>query len=59
MPNNWDCPSPTVVRNVLLNTFQLVEGVVTDSTKLARAIQGRKPRTPPHRLVAPAGSGWC
>ena len=44
----------TVVRNVLLNTFQLVEGVVTDSTKLARAIQGRKPRTPPHRLVAPA-----
>ena len=44
----------TVVRNVLLNTFQLVEGVVTDSTKLARAIQGRKPRTPAHRLAAPA-----
>jgi hypothetical protein len=33
----------TVVRNVLLNTFQLVEGVVVDSTKLARAIQGRSP----------------
>jgi hypothetical protein len=33
----------TVVRNVLLNTFELVEGVVVDSTKLARVIQGRKP----------------
>lgn len=33
----------TVVRNVLLNTFELVEGVVVDSTKLARAIQGHKP----------------
>lgn len=33
----------TVVRNVLLNTFELVEGVVADSSNLARAIQGRKP----------------
>ncbi|MFT6957353.1 MAG: hypothetical protein ACJAYC_002363 [Halieaceae bacterium] len=31
----------TVVRNVLLNTFDLVEGVVTDSARIARAIQGR------------------
>jgi hypothetical protein len=35
----------TVVRNVLLNTFELVEGVVADSANLARVIQGRKPRT--------------
>jgi hypothetical protein len=47
----------TVVRNVLLNTFQLVEGVVSDSTKLARAIQGRKPRTLPHPLASPAVTG--
>jgi hypothetical protein len=31
----------TVVRNVLLNTFDLVEGVVSDSARIARAIQGR------------------
>lgn len=30
----------TVVRNVLLHTFDLVEGVVADSAQLARAIQG-------------------
>jgi hypothetical protein len=40
----------TVVRNVLLNTFQLVEGVVADSTNIARALQGRKPRALPHQL---------
>ena len=40
----------TVVRNVLLNTFELVEGVVADSTNLARAIQGRKPRPQARRL---------
>ena len=38
----------TVVRNVLLNTFQLVEGVVADSSQLARVIQRRKSRTRPH-----------
>lgn len=43
----------TVVRNVLLNTFELVEGVVADSTNLARVIQGRKPRNLPGRLEAP------
>ena len=31
----------TVVRNVLLHTFNLVEGVVSDSAQLARVIQGR------------------
>jgi hypothetical protein len=45
----------TVVRNVLLNTFQLVEGVVVDSTKLARVIQGRKPRDPGRALPHPPG----
>ncbi len=46
----------TVVRNVLLNTFELVEGVVADSTNLARAIQGRKPRPQTGRLEAPEAS---
>lgn len=32
----------TVVRNVLLNTFNLVEGVVSDSADIARAIAGQK-----------------
>ena len=39
----------TVVRNVLLHTFDLVEGVVTDSAQIARALQGRdapSPETP-------------
>ena len=31
----------TVVRNVLLHTFNLVEGVVSDSAQIARVIQGR------------------
>lgn len=43
----------TVVRNVLLNTFELVEGVVADSANLARVIQGRRPRTLPQGLAAP------
>ncbi len=57
----------TVVRNVLLNTFQLVEGVVIDSTKLARAFHGHKgsaPQTPPGKhetaIEEPEGEviGW-
>ncbi len=37
----------TVVRNVLLHTFDLVEGVVADSAQLARVVQGReKPAAP-------------
>ena len=50
----------TVVRNVLLNTFELVEGVVVDSTKLARVIQGRKQpaaETIPDE-TEPAVIGW-
>jgi hypothetical protein len=50
----------TVVRNVLLNTFELVEGVVMDSTKLARVIQGRKQpaaETIPDE-TEPAVIGW-
>jgi hypothetical protein len=31
----------TIVRNVLLHTFELVEGVVTDSAQVGRALQGR------------------
>lgn len=50
----------TVVRNVLLNTFELVEGVVVDSAKLARVIQGRKQSNP--EAIAdetkPAVIGW-
>ena len=50
----------TIVRNVLLNTFELVEGVVVDSTKLARVIQGRKLPSP--EIIpdseAPAVIGW-
>ncbi len=44
----------TVVRNVLLNTFELVEGVVADSTNLARVVQGRQARARPQRPEAPA-----
>ena len=44
----------TVVRNVLLHTFELVEGVVTDSAQLARTIGGREsPAPPPPALEAP------
>lgn len=32
-----------IVRNVLLNTFDLVEDVVNDSAGVARAIEGRQP----------------
>ena len=53
----------TVVRNVLLNTFQLVGGVVVDSAKLARVIQGRNPSAlPVPEIVSeepqPAVIGW-
>ena len=35
----------TVVRNVLLHTFDLVEGVVSDSAQVARVLDGRRPRS--------------
>lgn len=43
----------TVVRNVLLHTFDLVEGVVTDSAQIARALQGKQLPSP----SAPAEEG--
>jgi hypothetical protein len=43
----------TVVRNVLLHTFNLVEGVVSDSAQIARAIQGRESRPATPSLPAP------
>lgn len=50
----------TIVRNVLFHTFDLVEGVVTDSAQLARAIKGRDLSTAPED--DPAGQstviGW-
>jgi hypothetical protein len=50
----------TVVRNVLLNTFDLVEGVVSDSAQLARTIQGRAPvpDAEPEPESEPAIIGW-
>jgi len=36
----------TIVRNVLLNTFDLVEGVVIDSSHIARALTGRDTASP-------------
>ena len=36
----------TIVRNVLLNTFDLVEGVVIDSSHIARALTGRDTANP-------------
>lgn len=36
----------TIVRNVLLNTFDLVEGVVIDSSHIARALAGRDTASP-------------
>ena len=36
----------TIVRNVLLHTFDLVEGVVIDSSQIARALTGRDTPNP-------------
>jgi len=51
----------TIVRNVLLHTFNLVEGVVSDSAQIARVIQGR-PSSPPdsssHTDEGAAIVGW-
>jgi len=51
----------TVVRNVLLHTFNLVEGVVSDSAQIARVIQGRPAAPSPNSPPADAASaviGW-
>ena len=47
----------TVVRNVLLNTFGLVEGIVTDSTNVALSLAGAEQTAPP--VDGPAAVvGW-
>lgn len=43
----------TVVRHVLLNTFGLVEDIVTDSANLALAIGGEEPLPPRPERPAP------
>lgn len=49
----------TVVRNVLLNTFDLVEGVVADSAEIARVIQKRQTRPlPAPRAASEEVLGW-
>lgn len=47
----------TIVRNVLLNTFDLVEGVVSDSSQIARALTGWS-ASPSHSEEEPAVLGW-
>lgn len=47
----------TIVRNVLLNTFDLVEGVVTDSSHLARVL-ARPGATDREQEQAPEVVGW-
>ncbi|MFT4520104.1 MAG: hypothetical protein ACI9JM_002504 [Halioglobus sp.] len=51
----------TIVRNVLLNTFDLVEGVVSDSSQIARALArqepGHEPDTPDSN-TEPTIIGW-
>jgi hypothetical protein len=42
----------TIVRNVLLHTFDLVEGVVTDSTQLARLYRSGGPALSPREQQA-------
>jgi hypothetical protein len=46
----------TVVRNVLFHTFNLVEGVVTDSAQIAHLIKERE--TPPESSGEAAVIGW-
>jgi len=51
----------TIVRNVLLHTFNLVEGVVSDSAQIARVIQGRPAVPSPDSSHADTGTaviGW-
>ena len=50
----------SIVRNVLSHTFDLVEGVVTDSAQIARAIQGREPLVAPEEDPAAESTviGW-
>jgi hypothetical protein len=44
----------TIVRNALLHTFELVEGVVTDSAQIGRVLQGRGTAKPAAATALPA-----
>jgi hypothetical protein len=46
----------TVVRHVLLNTFGLVEDIVTDSANIALAVSGQEAIASPERRRAPMGA---
>ncbi len=48
----------TVVRNVLFNTFNLVEGVVSDSADIARAITGQEAPPPAAGALEAPVLGW-
>ncbi|MGB1140046.1 MAG: hypothetical protein ACPG1A_04040 [Halioglobus sp.] len=48
----------TVVRNVLFNTFNLVEGVVSDSADIARAITGKEAHPPTAGALEGPVLGW-
>ena len=48
----------TVVRNVLLHTFDLVEDIVTDGTNLAMALTGQEPRPPDASAPDSTILGW-
>jgi hypothetical protein len=47
----------TVVRHVLLNTFGLVEDIVTDSTNIALAVSGQETIPSPERKRQPTPMG--
>lgn len=44
----------TIVRNALLHTFELVEGVVTDSAQVGRVLRGGKLPTASDRAISPS-----
>ena len=46
----------TLVRNILLNTFGLVEDVLSDSASIARSARGEPPDTAARRAAPAAGS---
>jgi hypothetical protein len=53
----------TIVRNALLHTFELVEGVVTDTAQVGRALRGGKFAAAPEPSYPQSGSaesvlGW-
>ena len=47
----------TIVRNTLMHTFDLVEGVVADTAQVVRVAQGREQPAPPEPPPDGAGGG--